>query len=151
MQIKSSELSNPLSVAGRSEATDDNQLNNRTLDRIGVWITSLCAFHCLALPILLPLAPLIASTFVASVWFERAILSFSILVGFTALFIGFFQYHRQLYPLYSLTLGGLIYWNKDIFGEAYEPFTIGFGALLIILAHLANLRLCNKCRKCETC
>jgi len=151
MHIKSEELNGVTSAARRNDVHNVPQLDNRKLDRIGVWITSLCAVHCLALPLLLPLAPLIASSFVASAWFERTILSFSILVGFAALFIGFYQYHRQLYPLYSLTLGGLIYWNKDIFGEQYEPFTIGFGALLIILAHIANLRLCRQCKKCETC
>lgn len=125
--------------------------NNSKLDRFGVWLTSLCALHCLLLPVLIPLAPLVASSFVAEVWFERVILSGSILVGFAALFIGFHKYHRQLYPIYSLVLGGLIYWNKDIFGEQYEPITIAIGALLIIIAHLANLRLCKKCKTCETC
>ena len=125
--------------------------NNSKLDRLGVWITSLCALHCLLLPILLPLAPLIASSFVAEAWFERVILSASILIGFAALFIGFHKYHRQLYPIYSLVLGALIYWNKHMFGEAYEPITIAVGAFLIIAAHLANLRLCKQCKKCETC
>lgn len=125
--------------------------NNSKLDRFGVWLTSLCALHCLLLPILIPLAPLIASSFVADVWFERVILSASILVGFAALFIGFQKYHRQLYPIYSLVLGALIYWNKHMFGEAYEPITIAVGAFLIIGAHLANLRLCKKCNSCETC
>ena len=68
-----------------------------------------------------PIAPLVASSVFAEVWFERMILTFSILVGFAALFVGFHKYHRQLYPLYSLALGGLIYWNKDIFGHEYEP------------------------------
>lgn len=125
--------------------------NAGILDRIGVWVTSVCALHCLLLPILLPLAPLIASTFVASEWFERVILSASILIGFAALFIGFHQYHRQLYPLYSLTLGGLIYWNKNMFGESYEPYIVGVGAIFIIGAHLANLRLCKKCTRCDEC
>lgn len=153
-QIKSPEVTSPSAGQGGFNATvglNPQRINNRSLDRLGVWITSLCAVHCLALPLLLPLAPLIASSFVASAWFERAILSFSILVGFAALFIGFAQYHRQLYPLYSLTLGGLIYWNKGMFGDAYEPITVAVGALLIIAAHITNLKLCKKCKSCETC
>lgn len=152
MQIKSPEIDTNV-VAGKTASNIPSVIvkNNGALDRLGVWITSLCAIHCLLLPILLPLAPLIASSFVASAWFERVILSASILVGFAALFIGFHKYHRQLYPLYSLTLGGLIYWNKHMFGEAYEPITIGVGALFIISAHLVNLRLCKKCKQCETC
>jgi hypothetical protein len=117
-------------------------------DRAGVWISSLCALHCLLLPILIPLIPLIASSFVAEVWFERTILSISILIGFWALFIGFYKYHRQIYPVYSLALGGLIYWHKDIFGHEYEPFTIAVGAFLIIGAHLLNMKLCKACDDC---
>ncbi|MFB0911873.1 MAG: MerC domain-containing protein, partial [Glaciecola sp.] len=52
---------------------------------------------------------------------------------------------------YSLTLGGLIYWNKDIFGHEYEPFTIAIGAFLIIAAHVTNIRLCKSCKSCKSC
>jgi hypothetical protein len=124
--------------------------SNVMLDKLGIWVSSLCALHCLLLPLLLPIAPLIASSVFAEQWFERSILSFSILVGFAALFVGFHKYHRQLYPLYSLALGGLIYWNKDIFGHEFEPLTIGVGALLIIIAHITNLRLCKSCQTCES-
>lgn len=127
--------------------SDDS--SNGMLDKLGIWISSVCALHCLLLPLLLPIAPLVASSVFAEVWFERTILSFSILVGFAALFVGFHKYHRQLYPIYSLVLGGLIYWNKDIFGHHYEPFTIAVGALLIIAAHLINLRLCKQCKSCD--
>lgn len=155
MQVKGQEVNtDTLSDVGTNSVSRIPKVvkdNNTKIDRLGMWLTSVCALHCLALPILIPLAPLVASSFVASAWFERTILSFSILVGFAALFVGFHQYHRQLYPLYSLTLGGLIYWNKHMFGEQYEPFTIAAGAALIILAHLANLRLCKKCKTCETC
>jgi hypothetical protein len=131
------------------ESVVEEETGNVVLDRLGIWVSSLCAVHCLLLPLLLPIAPLVASSIFAEVWFERMILTFSILVGFAALFIGFHKYHRQLYPLYSLALGGLIYWNKDIFGHEYEPFTIAIGAFLIIAAHVTNLRLCNGCKTCE--
>jgi len=126
-----------------------SKTQNMIFDRLGIWMSSICALHCLLLPVLLPLAPLVASSVFAEVWFERMILTFSILVGFAALFVGFHKYHRQLYPLYSLALGGLIYWNKDIFGHQYEPFTIAIGAFLIIAAHVTNMRLCNSCKACE--
>ena len=120
------------------QVTEDKSL----LDRLGIWASSLCAVHCLALPILIPLLPLVGASFFAQDWFERTILSLSMIVGFWALLSGFYRYHRQIYPLYSLMLGGIIYWNKDMFGETYEPFTIATGALLIIGAHIVNLKLC---------
>lgn len=121
------------------------------MDRVGIWTSSLCALHCLLLPILIPLLPFVGASFFAQDWFEKTILSLSMIIGFWALLSGFYRYHRQLYPLYSLLLGGLIYWNKDMFGEAYEPFTIGFGAVLIIAAHVANVKLCKSCNECSSC
>lgn len=129
---------------------DEIKTKNVVFDRVGIWVSGICALHCLLLPLLLPIAPLVASSVFAETWFERMILSFSILVGFAALFIGFHKYHRQLYPLYSLVLGGLIYWNKDMFGAQYEPFTIAIGAFLIIAAHITNMRLCKSCKTCES-
>ncbi len=124
--------------------------NKSLLDRLGIWASSLCAVHCLALPILIPLLPLIGASFFAQDWFERTILSLSMIVGFWALLSGFYRYHRQIYPLYSLMLGGIIYWNKDMFGEVYEPFTIAIGAMLIVGAHVVNLKLCQSCHSCES-
>ena len=129
--------------------TVEPRTKNVILDRIGIWGSSLCALHCLLLPLLLPIAPLVASSIFAEVWFEKLILTFSILVGFAAMFVGFHKYHRQMYPLYSLVLGALIYWNKDIFGHQYEPFTIAIGAFLIISAHLTIMRLCKNCTSCK--
>ena len=147
--LESQVLDTEINTVEPRRVVAEEKTQNVVLDRIGIWVSSLCALHCLLLPLLLPIAPLVASSVFAEVWFERMILTFSILVGFAALFVGFHKYHRQLYPLYSLALGGLIYWNKDIFGHEYEPFTIAVGAFLIVAAHFTNMRLCNNCKKCE--
>lgn len=131
--------------SGEENSTQPNSL----LDKVGVWLTSLCALHCLITPLLLPVLPLLASSFVAEHWFERLILTFSILVGFAALFIGFHKHHRKIYPIYSLVLGGLLYWNKEIFGHDFEPVVVTLGAIFIVVAHIANIRLCRQCNKCE--
>ncbi|GAA0858715.1 MerC domain-containing protein [Aliiglaciecola litoralis] len=123
----------------------------RVMDRVGIWTSSLCALHCLLLPILIPILPFVSAAFFAQDWFEKMILSLSMIIGFWALLAGFYRYHRQLYPLYSLLLGGLIYWNKDMFGEAYEPFTIAIGAMLIVAAHVVNIKLCKSCSECHSC
>jgi hypothetical protein len=120
------------------------------LDKLGIWASGLCALHCLALPLLLPVLPFIGSLFFAQGWFEKTILSMSLIVGSWALFIGFYKYHRQMYPLYSLFVGGLIYWNKDIFGHDFEPITVAVGACLIIVAHITNMKLCKSCQSCDS-
>lgn len=122
--------------------------NRSLLDNIGISITSLCALHCLLVPILLPLLPFVGASFFAEDWFERSILASSIIIGFWSLAFGFYRYHRQLYPVLSLILGCIVYWNKDMFGADYEPLTILVGALFIAGSHLINLKLCRNCKKC---
>jgi len=121
--------------------------NPTKLDKIGIWISSLCAFHCLALPVAIPLLPLISSTFFAQLWFERMILTISMLIGAVALLSGALRYHNRYYPIAMLAIGGVIYWHKNILGEQYEPFTIATGALLIVAAHYINMRLCRRFKR----
>lgn len=126
------------------------QIKTRILDKFGIWASSLCALHCLLLPVLLPVAPLVGASIFAQDWFERSILIISLAVGFWAILSGFYRYHRQVYPIFSIALGGMIYWNKDILGESMEPFTVAVGALLIVYAHFANLKLTKKAKQAES-
>lgn len=121
-----------------------------TLDKVGIAITSLCAIHCIMLPVLLPLLPLMGLSAVHNHAFERIILLITMVLGFVTLFAGFHRYHRKLYPFYSLFLGGFIYWQKDALGAQYEHFVLIVGASFVVLAHVLNLRLCNQCNSCES-
>lgn len=121
-----------------------------TLDKVGIAITSLCAIHCIMLPVLLPLLPLMGLSAVHNHAFERIILLITMVLGFVTLFAGFHRYHRKLYPFYSLFLGGFIYWQKDALGPEYEHFVLIVGASFVVLAHVLNLRLCNQCNSCES-
>lgn len=118
------------------------------VDKLGMITAALCAVHCVLLPFLLPALPLIASSFFAEEWFEQTMLSLSILIGFWAIIGGFYRYHRKLYPVYLLVLGGLVYLNKGMFGHELEPWILSIGAALIVAAHFTNLKLCRSCKAC---
>lgn len=118
------------------------------LDRIGIAATSLCALHCILLPILLPALPLLGLSFLADHTWEHVFLIATAMLGTVALFSGFKRYHRKLYPFYLLYLGVALYWIKHDFSPDYEPFFIISGALLIVGAHFINMKLCNSCRQC---
>lgn len=119
------------------------------LDRIGIAATSLCALHCILLPILLPALPLLGLSFLADHTWEHFFLLATALLGTVALFSGFKRYHKRLYPFYLLYLGIYIYWIKHDFAEQYEPIFIICGAGLIVAAHFLNIRLCNSCKTCH--
>ena len=120
------------------------------LDKAGIALTSLCAVHCILLPVLLPVIPLLGASLLANESVERAALLLTMVLGFIALFSGFHRYHRKLYPFYSLFLGGFIYWHKDVFGHHWEPAVLTLGAVFVVLAHVLNMRLCQQCDSCET-
>jgi hypothetical protein len=118
------------------------------LDRIGITATSLCALHCILLPILLPALPLLGLSFLADHTWEHVFLIITAILGTTALFSGFKKYHRKIYPFYLLFIGVFIYWVKHDFSEDIQPYFIIVGAGLIVAAHIINLKLCNSCRQC---
>jgi len=123
------------------------------LDRIGITATSLCALHCILLPVLLPALPLLGLSFLADHAWEHIFLMITAVLGTVALFSGFKKYHRRIYPFYLLFLGVAIYWIKHDFPEDVQPYFIVIGASLIVAAHIINLKLCNSCKQCskETC
>lgn len=119
------------------------------LDKIGITATSLCALHCIMLPILLPLLPLVGLSFLADHTWEHVFLLMTAALGTVALFSGFKRYHKRLYPFYLLYLGVALYWIKHDFSEDVEALFIIGGASLIIAAHYMNIKLCESCKQCD--
>ncbi|GAB3297257.1 MerC domain-containing protein [Pseudidiomarina andamanensis] len=115
-------------------------MTQRSLDKTGMWVTTLCALHCLLLPVILPMLSLIGLSFIGEELLERVILGTSIALGLVALISGI-RKHARFYPLILLIAGGFIYWHKDSLGEMGEPIIILLGASLIVAAHWVNLRL----------
>ncbi|WP_417686618.1 MerC domain-containing protein [Pseudidiomarina gelatinasegens] len=115
-------------------------MTQRSLDKTGMWVTTLCALHCLLLPVILPILSLIGLSFLGEELLERLILGTSIVLGLVALVSGMRQ-HARMYPLVLLVAGGFVYWHKDSLGDMGEPLIILIGAGLIIAAHWVNLRL----------
>ncbi len=119
------------------------------LDRIGITATSLCALHCILLPVILPALPLLGISFLADHMWEHVFLVVTAILGSIAMFSGFKRYHKKLYPFYLLILGVVIYWQKHDFSESIQPLFIVVGATLIVAAHIINIKLCNSCKQCN--
>ena len=119
------------------------------LDRIGITATSLCALHCLLLPVLLPALPLLGLGFLADHTWELVFLILTAILGGIALYSGFKRYHHKAYPFYLLLLGIIIYWEKHDVAEALQPLMIIVGATLIVSSHIINIKLSNNSRDCQ--
>ncbi|MFC3093723.1 MerC domain-containing protein [Alteromonas sediminis] len=125
------------------------KIQSTFLDKCGIWISSLCAVHCLVLPVTIAVLPAVASTFFAQHWFERAILLASLCLGGIAMGIGILRHHGRKKPIYLLAAGGLTYWFKDSLGHDLEPVLVLIGAVLIIAGHTLNMRLIRRCKGCS--
>ena len=119
------------------------------LSRLGIAATSLCALHCIMLPILLPALPLFGLSFLADHSWEHGFLLATAVLGAITIFSGFKRYHRKLYPFYLLFLGVAIYWQNHQVAEHLQPLVIILGSGLIVAAHFINLKLCNSCKQCD--
>lgn len=130
---------------------DLQSLVKNVLDKLGIAVTSLCAIHCLLLPVILPLLPLVGADFLASHAFEDGILLLTMILGFIALYSGYKRYHQQVYPFVMLFGGGFIYWQKHYFGMENEPYFVAVGATLVVAAHVINMKLCRKDKAYRGC
>lgn len=115
----------------------------KRLDKAGMWITTLCAIHCLLLPLILPLLALAGLAFIGEDLLENTILGLSVVVGLWSL-VGGARKHGEWRLLIPLLAGALIYSQRDILGHLGEPFIILVGASLIIYAHWSNLQRSRK-------
>ena len=124
-----------------------------TADKASIGLSSICAVHCLVLPVLVALFP---SLMVAGMQDERIHLGLLVLVvpvSAFALIMGCRQ-HRQL-PIVCLGLVGILVllfsalFGHDWGGEAMEVTGTLLGAGLVACSHVLNFRLCKSSAVCN--
>ncbi|MCR9091290.1 MerC domain-containing protein [Algiphilus sp.] len=106
------------------------------LDAYGISLTSLCAVHCL----LLPLWPLLGMTLLADPRVEQWALMVSMVIAVIAIGHGVCMHHRKALPLLMMLAGFGLYLSKGMLGEGVEPLILTLGAALVAGAHWLNLR-----------
>lgn len=111
------------------------------IEGIAVGATIACLIHCLALPLLFALVPVISAVLPIPAHFHAVALGLAIPATGGALFAGY-RRHRLAAPLIAGTSGlvlltlGATYWEATPFET---PVTV-IGSLGIAAAHLANWR-----------
>ncbi len=127
-----------------------DRLRKLNLDTLGIGASLICAVHCALLPVLMTVLPLLGLEILDNQKLEYGLLSFTFLVGCIALFRGYRYHHHHAKPLFLFSLGFVLLLLGHFLPAAWwEPVLITLGALLIILAHLWNLRECRHCKICS--
>jgi len=121
----------------------------RLADLAGLALSATCLLHCLALPMLLLLAPALGHWVALPEWTHAAILTLALPAAFTAM-RGGWERHRRSAPglvaaaglaLLALGLAAHEGWISTANASAADTLLTTLGALALAAAHLANWRL----------
>ena len=91
------------------------------LDRFAIALSGICAIHCIALPIVASLIPLLSATVVHGYalhefWFHQFILLFILPISLVALMVGY-RCHKQPIPIVVAIVGLLVLVLNALFAE----------------------------------
>ncbi len=121
----------------------------RMIDATGIGLSSLCVIHCLALPVLASMLPVLSSWAEAE-WVHKLFVLLAIPISGSAAFIRGVHY-RNLAFVFFVTLG-LALLTASAFLESLHdierPLTVA-GAMIVAIAHLWRWRRHYKSPKSE--
>lgn len=109
-------------------------------DALGIGASIACAIHCAILPLFLSSFSLLGINIIHNSYFEYGMILFAFLVGLLALRHGFVQHHRSYVP-FMLFSAGMLFLLAKQYWHYYELFLLPFAVILIVTAHVCNLKL----------
>ncbi len=120
----------------------------KIIDNLGITISSICAIHCVLLPLIFIIAPY---SFLASHAFHEALIYFILPCGVVAFYLGC-RKHKDLKVAILGVLGlsflfaSLLMHDLHLKHDDHEEFqtiilTI-IGSILLIISHMRNRKLC---------
>ena len=122
--------------------------NQGRLDAIAVVLSGVCMLHCLVLPLMLTVFPILNVTLLSETLFHLLMLVVILPVSVIALTIGCL-FHKDAMTLVLGTLGLSIltttaFFGHQLFGLTGERVVTSFGGLILAWAHVQNYRRCRR-------
>ena len=123
--------------------------NQELADTTGACLSVACAIHCLAMPLLIAVLPLIGLGFLASERAELVLITGAIGLAIGSLALGV-RHHRSWRALLILIVALVfIATARTAVEGTFEVVFYSIGAILLASAHLVNRHLCKTCPVCE--
>lgn len=119
-----------------------------TLDGLAVILSGTCMVHCLALPVLVTLFPIVQGSLLEEQYFHLIMLGLILPTSLIALTVGCRKHKDPVTMalgaagLVTLTVTALI--GHEIFGVLGERIVTTIGGLILASAHIQNYRCCRK-------
>ncbi|WP_413584284.1 MerC domain-containing protein [Bdellovibrio sp. HCB274] len=118
-------------------------------DRLGIYLSSLCAIHCLLTPVFLLALPALGEAFESS-WVHLSMAAVILPIGLFAFWSGY-KHHRQM-KVAAMGVGGLLlvcagtvlhHELEEIFPMLPHNTVTILGSILLVTAHFLNRRACQ--------
>jgi hypothetical protein len=125
--------------------------NTPSLDHVGIVASCVCAAHCILTPLLIAVFPMLGLTSVVEAQAEWLFAGASFVIGGVSLVPAYAKRHRRCRPLLLFGCGFLLLLVARLWLEErlhLEMSVVIVAAALIVISHLANLRLCQACALC---
>jgi hypothetical protein len=119
-----------------------------TLDSLAVILSGTCMLHCLALPVLVTLFPIVQGSLLEEQYFHVIMLGLILPTSLIALTVGCRKHKDPVTMalgatgLVTLTVTALI--GHELFGVLGERIVTTLGGLILASAHIQNYRSCRK-------
>ncbi len=119
------------------------------LDTIGACVSFACAIHCVAMPFLLTLLPLLGLGVLAHSVVDSAL--FTITIGLAAISLCWgMRVHRRWQILSLLVAALILFWMAGFSAhDTDEAILVGIGGVCLAVGHLLNRKLCRSCVHCS--
>lgn len=119
------------------------------LDALGFSASAVCALHCLLMPFVITLLPVIGLSFLAHPAFEASLIISGLIIGAISLSHGYFKHHHNLLPTLTLSAGfAIIAMGHLEQVEDFEFLIISLGASLVAVSHILNYRMMKHEKNC---
>ena len=119
-------------------------------DRLGIWISSVCALHCVATPLALALIPMVGLRLGEYAEVFHVLVALTLLPTAFFAFLRGFRHHHDRMTIGLGILGVVILMLAialhEIWGNPLLHTAVNLiGSLLLISGHLRNRRMCGRC------
>lgn len=118
-----------------------------SMDALGIFASTLCLIHCLAMPLVVAFLPLLGLQFLEGHGAHQVLAGFVVAFGILAILPGYMK-HRKPAVLAGLVVGLTLVLSATFgyvvgLSEASELPLITVGNLVLVVSHLFNRKLCK--------
>ena len=125
-----------------------NSAHNHRLDGVAVFLSGTCMVHCLVLPVLVTLFPIVEGSLLDESQFHLLILVFILPTSLLALTTGCLR-HKDVATIILGGIGLTVLTLTALFGHAWfgltgERVVTTVGGLILAVSHVRNFLMCRR-------